>query len=78
MTLTEIKDAINGLSAAQIKIFNQICSSKLYDESSPVIDPTPQEYAEDLAAEVNELSTGDLGDLNGTLNASRKLSQRPC
>jgi len=78
MTVGQIKDSINELSEAQVKRFNQTCESKLYNESNVTLSQVDQDYADDLAIEVDALNLEDFETLQDALSSSRKLSKRPC
>ena len=78
MTVTEIKEALEGLTEAQKKVFNQGCDSKIYDKSMPMISELDQAAAENLADEVNGISDANLDTLNGDLPSDLQLTKRPC
>lgn len=73
-TLSEI---IDSFSEAQKQRFNQTCTSKIYENGSLPMATADEEAADDAAAEVNNLSSGDLENLIDNLTTVN-LAGRPC
>ena len=76
--MTTLKDTIEGFTKNQIKNFNQICSSKIYNEAEAEITEAELAEVEAAASEVEEVTEVELEDLTVSLSASEKLSKRPC
>ena len=78
MTLTEIKNLIEGFTGAQKRNFNKTCTSKIYTEGTPTLTQQEEDDVNEAISEVEALSVNDLADLTEMLLSSKKLSKRPC
>lgn len=78
MSLTVLKTTLEGLSSKQKKVFNQSCTSKLYNESNATLTTPEKVVVDDAVDAVDNLSSNDLNDLIVMLASGKKLSKRPC
>ena len=78
MSLATLKTTLEGLTGKQKRMFNQVCTSKLYNEATASLTTAEQDEVDAAQDEVNNLSSNDLEDLIVMLASTRKLSKRPC
>ena len=77
-TLQQLADRINAIDVDQEALFNSFCNSKLYDGRETEFEEPIYSDIEDMAGDVDALSSGDLGDLQDLMDDWKQLSDRPC